>query len=97
MNNSMLTASGVRIKVHADPLYQHLLVTAEKTKRAAPAIFNTETPRPRLEAVKIIEIWSLNQWATAANYLRTREAHREYETEIWARISKSLANPSGVR
>lgn len=45
-----------------------------------PALFNIETPRPRLEAVKIIDMVTSNSWAElAASYLRTREAHGEHE------------------
>ncbi|MBR0995472.1 YqaJ viral recombinase family protein [Bradyrhizobium japonicum] len=85
---SIITGGGkwVEIKVHADPLYQHLLLTAEKKfwrcvqSGEQPILFNIETPRPRLEAVKIVDMASSNLWADlAAVYLRTREAHSEHE------------------
>lgn len=85
---SIITGGGkwVEIKIHADPLYQHLLLTAEKKfwrcvqSGEPPVLFNIETPRPRLEAVKIIDMSTSNQWAElAASYLRTREAHGEHE------------------
>lgn len=86
---SIITGGGkwVEIKIHADPLYQHLLLTAEKKfwrcvqSGEPPVLFNIETPRPRLRAVKIVDMSSSNQWAElAATYLRTRDAHGEHET-----------------
>ncbi|WP_456739069.1 MULTISPECIES: YqaJ viral recombinase family protein [unclassified Bradyrhizobium] len=86
---SIITGGGrwVEIKIHADPLYQHLLLTAEKKfwrcvqTGEPPVLFNIETPRPRLEAVKIVDMSNSSQWAElAATYLRTRDAHGEHET-----------------
>src|SRR3954462_12789606 len=85
---SIITGGGkwVEIKIHADPLYQHLLLTAEKKfwrcvqTGEPPVLFNIETPRPRLEAVKVVDMSSSNTWADlAAVYLKTREAHGEHE------------------
>lgn len=85
---SIITGGGkwVEITVHADPLYQHLLLTAEKKfwrcvqAGEPPVLFNIETPRPRLEAVKVIDMAASNSWAElAATYLRTREAHNDHE------------------
>lgn len=85
---SIITGGGkwVEIKIHADPLYQHLLLTAERKfwrciqSGEPPVLFNIETPRPRLEAVKIVDMSTSNQWAElAATYLRTRDAHGEHE------------------
>ncbi|MGY4434588.1 putative phage-related endonuclease [Bradyrhizobium sp. F1.13.1] len=86
---SIITGGGkwVEITIHADPLYQHLLLTAEKKfwrcvqSGEPPVLFNIETPRPRLDAVKVVDMSSSNHWAElAATYLRTREAHGEHET-----------------
>ena len=86
---SIITGGGkwVEIKIYADPLYQHLLLTAEKKfwrcvqRGEPPVLFNIETPRPRLEAVKVVDMSMSNQWAElAASYLRTRMAHGEHET-----------------
>ncbi|MET4318284.1 YqaJ viral recombinase family protein [Bradyrhizobium sp. RT5a] len=86
---SIITGGGkwVEINIHADPLYQHLLLTAEKKfwrcvqSGEPPVLFNIETPRPRLEAVKVVDMSSSNHWAElAGTYLRTREAHGEHET-----------------
>ena len=86
---SIITGGGkwVEIKIYADPLYQHLLLTAEKKfwrcvqRGEPPVLFNIETPRPRLEAVKVVDMSMSNQWAElSATYLRTRAAHGEHET-----------------
>lgn len=85
---SIITGGGkwVEITVHADPLYQHLLLTAEKKfwrcvqSGEPPLLFGSESPRPRLAAVKVVDMTASNLWAKcAATYLRTREAHAEHE------------------
>jgi predicted phage-related endonuclease len=85
---SIITGGGkwVEITVHADPLYQHLLITAEKKfwrcvqSGETPRLFGVEAPRPRLQAVRIVDMSSSNAWAEfAAVYRRTRPAHQEHE------------------
>jgi hypothetical protein len=86
---SVITGGGkwVEINVYADPLYQHLLLTAEKKfwrcvqSGERPLLFGIETPRPRLETVKVVDMSASNLWAElAATYLRTRAAHQDHET-----------------
>ncbi|MCK1368301.1 YqaJ viral recombinase family protein [Bradyrhizobium sp. 62] len=85
---SIITGGGkwVEIIVHADPLYQHLLLTAEKKfwrcvqTGETPHLFGIETPRPRLEAIKVVDMATSNSWAElAVTYLRTRGAHGDHE------------------
>jgi predicted phage-related endonuclease len=85
---SIITGGGkwVEIKIHADPLYQHLLITAEKkfwrcvVSGEVPRLFGVEPPRPRLEAVRIVDMSASNAWAElAASYRRTHPAHQEHE------------------
>ena len=85
---SIITGGGkwVEIKINADPLYQHLLITAEKKFWRAiqsgetPRLFGVEPPRPRLEAVRIIDMTSSNSWAELADvYRQTRLAHQQHE------------------
>jgi predicted phage-related endonuclease len=85
---SVITGGGkwVEVKVHADPLYQHLLLTAEKKfwrcvqSGERPVLFGVEAPRPRLEAINIVDMASSNLWAElAATYLRTHAAHSDHE------------------
>ena len=45
-----------------------------------PRLFDIETPRPRIEAVRVIDMSSSNAWAEFANLFRnTRQAHLEHE------------------
>jgi predicted phage-related endonuclease len=85
---SIITGGGkwVEIKVPADPLYQHLIVTAERKfwrcveSGEPPALFGVEPPKPRVEAVRNVDMTSSNAWAEfAAVFLRTRSAHLEHE------------------
>jgi predicted phage-related endonuclease len=85
---SVITGGGkwVEIKTHADPLYQHLIVTAERKfwrcveSGELPALFGVEPPKPRIEAVRIVDMNSSNAWAEfAAVFARTRSAHLEHE------------------
>jgi predicted phage-related endonuclease len=85
---SIITGGGkwVEIKVHADPLYQHLVVTAERKfwrcveSGEHPALFGVEPPKPRIDAVRIVDMNSSNCWGEfAAVFLRTRSAHLEHE------------------
>jgi YqaJ-like viral recombinase domain len=85
---SVITGAGkwVQLSVQADPLYQHLLLTAEKKFRRCvmsgeePRLFGVEPPRPRLEAFRIVDMSGSNSWAAfAAVFRRTRAAHQEHE------------------
>ena len=85
---SVITGSGkwVEITTHADPLYQHLIVTAERKfwhcveNGETPRLFGAELPRPRIEAIRTVDMTSSNAWAEfAAVFSRTRPAHLEHE------------------
>jgi len=85
---SVITGGGkwVEIKTYADPLYQHLIVTAERKfwrcveSGERPSLFGVEPPRPRVEAVRVVDMSSSNAWAEfAATFLQTRPAHLEHE------------------
>jgi predicted phage-related endonuclease len=85
---SVITGGGkwVEIKTHADPLYQHLIVTAERKfwrcveSGQTPALFGVEPPKPRIEAVRIVDMSSSNAWAEFAGvFARTRAPHLEHE------------------
>jgi predicted phage-related endonuclease len=85
---SVITGGGkwVEIKISADPLYQHLLLTAEKKfwrcveSGQPPHLFDVEPPRPRIEAVRIIDMSTSNAWAEfAAVFRSTRDAFLEHE------------------
>ena len=85
---SIITGGGkwVEIKISADPLYQHLLLTAEKKfwrcveSGEPPRLFGVEPPRARIEAVRIVDMSSSNAWAEFSSvFRRTREAYLEHE------------------
>src|SRR5712671_4845652 len=71
---SVITGGGkwVEITTHADPLYQHLIVTAERKfwrcveSGEPPRLFGVEPPKPRIEAVRIVDMASSNAWAEFA-------------------------------
>ena len=45
-----------------------------------PRLFGVEPPRPRLEAVRIVDMSASNSWAAfAAIFRRTRPAHQAHE------------------
>jgi predicted phage-related endonuclease len=85
---SIITGGGkwVEIKAEADPLYQHLIVTAERKfwrcveSGEVPRLFGVEPPKPRIEAVRIVDMSSSNAWAEFSGiFSRTRSAHLEHE------------------
>ena len=80
-----LTSSNVEER-HADPLYQHLIVTAERKfwrcveSGEPPRLFGVEPPKPRIEAVRIVDMSASNSWAEFADLFRnTRPAFLDHE------------------
>jgi len=85
---SVITGGGkwIEIITHADPLYQHLIVTAERKfwrcveSGEPPRLFGVEPPKPRIEAVRIVDMSASNSWAEFAGLFRnTRPAFLEHE------------------
>jgi hypothetical protein len=85
---SVITGGGkwVEITTHTDPLYQHLIVTAERKfwrcvdSGEAPHLFGVEPPKPRIEAVRIVDMSGSNAWAEFAGiFARTRAAYLDHE------------------
>jgi hypothetical protein len=85
---SIISGGGkwVELTIHADPLYQHLLLTAERKfwrcveNGEPPRLFGIEPPRPRIEAVRVVDMSGSNSWADFAGvYCRTRLAFVEHE------------------
>jgi predicted phage-related endonuclease len=85
---SVITGGGkwVEITAHADPLYQHLIVTAERKfwrcveSGEPPRLFGVEPPKPRIEAVRIVDMSASNSWAELAGLFRnTRQAFLEHK------------------
>ena len=85
---SVITGGGkwVEITTHADPLYQHLIVTAERKfwrcveSGEPPHLFGVEPPKPRIEAIRIVDMSASNSWAEFAGLFRTtRQAFLDHE------------------
>ena len=84
----------VEITTHADPLYQHLIVTAERKfwrcveSGEPPRLFGVEPPKPRIEAIRIVDMSGSNSWAEFAGLFRnTQQAfldHERSKTELKA-------------
>ena len=85
---SVITGGGkwVGIDVPADPLYQHLIVTAERKfwrcveSGEPPTLFGVEPPKPRIAAVRLVDMSTSNSWAEfAGTFARTHPAFLEHE------------------
>ncbi|MGE9007784.1 YqaJ viral recombinase family protein [Leptospira interrogans] len=85
---SIITGGGkwVEMTIPADPLYQHLLLTAEKKfwrcveTGETPHLFGVEPPKPRIEAVRTVDMSASNSWAEFAGvFCRTRAAFLDHE------------------
>ena len=104
---SVITGGGkwVEITTHADPLYQHLIVTAEQKfwrsveSGEPPRLFGVEPPKPRIEAVRIVDMTSSNSWAEFAAVFRdTRQAfldHERSKTELKALMPEDAKEAIG--
>ncbi len=85
---SIITGGGkwVEITIPMDPLYLTVLVSAEKKfwrcvqSGEAPHLVNAEPPRPRIEAIRIVDMSASNSWAEfAALFRNTQDAYRDHE------------------
>ena len=104
---SVITGGGkwVEIIAHVDPLYQHLIVTAERKfwrcveSGEPPRLFGVEPPKPRIEAVRTVDMSSSNAWAEfAAVFARTQDAHLEHEqakTELKSLMPQDVKEATG--
>jgi predicted phage-related endonuclease len=104
---SIITGGGkwVEMSVPADPLYQHLLLTAERKfwrcvqSGEPPRLFGIEPPRPRVEAVRTVDMSGSNAWAELANLYRlTRPAaldHDRAKTELKALVPEDAREAAG--
>jgi len=104
---SIITGGGrwVEIQISADPLYQHLLLTAEKKfwrcveSGEPPRLFGVESPRARIEAVRIVDMTASNAWAEfAAIFHATRQAfldHEKSKAELKGLMPEDVAEAAG--
>src|SRR3954453_11584016 len=104
---SIITGGGkwVEMIIPADSLYQHLLITAERKfwrcveSGETPRLFLVEAPRPRIEAVRAVDMSTSNSWAELAGVFRaTRAAHVEHErakVELKALVPEDAKGATG--
>jgi predicted phage-related endonuclease len=104
---SIITGGGkwVEITIPMDPLYLSVLVSAEKKfwrcvqSGEVPHLINAELPRPRIEAIRIVDMSSSNSWAEfAALFRNTRGAfldHERAKSELKA-LTRMLRRRSGM-
>jgi predicted phage-related endonuclease len=85
---SIITGGGkwVEVSIPMDPLYLTVLVSAEKKfwrcvqSGEVPHLIMAEPPRPRIEALRIVDMSSSNSWAEfAALFRNTRQAFLDHE------------------
>jgi predicted phage-related endonuclease len=85
---SIITGGGkwVEMAIPMDPLYLSVLVTAEKKfwrcvqSGETPHLINAEPPRPRIAAIRIVDMSASNSWAEfAAVFRNTRGAFLDHE------------------
>ncbi len=85
---SIITGGGkwIEMTIPADALYQHFLITAEKRfwrcvqTGETPRPYGVEPPRPRIEAIRIVDMSESNAWAEFANlFCATRSAFLDHE------------------
>jgi len=104
---SIITGGGkwVEMTIPADPLYQHLLLTAERKfwrcvqSGEPPRLFGIDPPRPRIEAVRSVDMSGSNAWAEFANLYRlTRPAaldHDRAKAELKALVPEDAREAAG--
>jgi putative phage-type endonuclease len=104
---SIITGGGkwVEITIPMDPLYLSVLVSAEKKfwrcvqSGETPHLISAEPPRPRIEAIRIVDMSSSNSWAEfAALFRNTRGAfldHERAKSELKALIPEDAKEAIG--
>ena len=104
---SIITGGGkwVEITIPMNPLYLSVLVSAEKKfwrcvqSGETPHLINAEPPRPRIEAIRIVDMSSSNSWAEFAGLFRsTRGAfldHERAKSELKALIPEDAKEAIG--
>ena len=104
---SIITGGGkwVEMTISADALYQHFLVTAERRfwrcvqTGETPHPYGVEPPRPRIEAVRIVDMSESNSWAEFAGlFCATRSAfldHERAKSELKALMPEDAKEASG--
>ncbi len=104
---SIITGGGkwVEMTISADSLYQHFLVTAERRfwrcvqTGETPRPYGVEPPRPRIEAVRMVDMSESSSWAEFAGlFCATRSAfldHERAKSELKTLMPEDVREASG--
>ena len=104
---SIITGGGnwIEMKIPADPLYQHFLITAERRfwrcveTGETPRPYGVESPRLKANAVRIVDMSHSNSWAQSAGvFCATRSAfldHERAKSELKALMPEDVKEASG--
>jgi hypothetical protein len=104
---SIITGGGkwVEVTIPTDALYQHFLITAERRfwrcvqTGETPRPYGIEPPRPRVEAVRVVDMSGSNSWAEFAGlFCATRSAfldHEQAKTELKALMPEDAKEATG--
>jgi predicted phage-related endonuclease len=104
---SIITGRGkwIEMTISADALYQQFLVTEERRfwrcvqTGETPRPYGVEPPRPRIEAVRIVDMSESNSWVQFAGvFCATRSAfldHERAKSELKALIPEDVKEASG--
>src|SRR3982074_1717938 len=104
---SIITGGGkwVEITIPMDPLYLSVRDSPEKKfwrcvqSGEVPHLINAEAPRPRIEAIRIVDMSSSNSWAEFAGvFRRTRDAfldHERAKSELKALLPEDVKEAIG--
>jgi predicted phage-related endonuclease len=85
---SIITGGGqwVLIEAEADPLYQTVLLQVERIfwrcvcQGEMPTPFGADPPKPKMQAVRVVDMSTSNAWAEQASvFLATLAAHGQHE------------------
>jgi hypothetical protein len=104
---SIITGGGkwIEMTIPADALYQHFLVTAERRfwrcvqTGDTPRPYGIEPPRPRIDAVRVVDMSESNSWGVVAGlFCATRSAfldHERAKSELKALMPEDAKEASG--
>jgi hypothetical protein len=104
---SIITGGGkwVEMTIPADALYQHFLVTAERKfwrcvqTGETPQPYGIEPPRPRGEAVRVVDMSSSNSWGEFAQLFCTSRSafldHERAKAELKALMPEDAKEATG--
>ena len=78
----------VELSVEADPIYQTILIAAEKAFWRAvktgetPGLFDCELPKPRTETVRVVDMNASNSWAEFSRGTQGATDHEPARSEF---------------